>query len=71
MVQSNNLGDPNYDCDSNGDEDWKNETIKVETRNNYVVILEESKNDDPFYFVSCDKPLHRCETTFTHGWGNI
>jgi len=70
MVQSNYLGDPNFESNSNGDGDWKNETTKVEMGNNYVVIAEELKNDDPFYFVFCDKPLHRCETTFTHDWGN-
>jgi hypothetical protein len=69
MVQSNNLGGPNSGSDSNGDEDWKNETTKVEI-GNYVVIVEELENDDPFYFVFCDKPLHRCEIIFTHGWGN-
>ncbi len=47
----------------------KNQTIKVEIKN-YVIIVEELKNDDPFYFVFCHKPLHRCETIFTHGWGN-
>jgi hypothetical protein len=42
----------------------------VEIWNNYVVIVKKLENGDPFYVVFCDKPLHRCETTFRDGWGN-
>jgi hypothetical protein len=71
MVQGNNLGDPNFDFDLDGDENWENEVAKVEIGDNYVVIAKELENGDPFYVVFCDKPLHRCETIFTDGRANI
>jgi hypothetical protein len=37
MVQGN-LRDPNSDFDSDENEDWENEVVKVEIGNNYVVI---------------------------------
>jgi hypothetical protein len=70
MMQGNNLGDPNFDFDSDENEDWENEATKVEIGNNYVIVAKELENGDPFYVVFSDKPLHRCETTFTNGWGN-
>jgi hypothetical protein len=43
MVQNNNLRDPNYDSNIDGDEDWENEVTKVEIRDNYDVIVKELK----------------------------
>ncbi len=43
----------------------------MEVGDNFVVIANEPKNEDPFFVILCDKRLHRCEATFKDGWGNV
>jgi hypothetical protein len=47
------------------------EATKVESGDNFVVILDELENGDLFYVIFCNKPLHMCEETFADEWGNI
>ncbi len=42
----------------------------VELGDNFMIILKELENGDPFYMVQCTKPLHRCPITFEDEWGN-
>ncbi len=60
----------NYNSEAINDVDLESEAAKVEMGDNFVVILDELENDDPFYVVLCNKPLHRCKETFDDDWGN-
>jgi hypothetical protein len=51
--------------------DLEFEVVCVELGDNFMIILEELENGDPFYMVQCTKPLHRCPVTFEDEWGNI
>lgn len=31
---------------------------------NFIVIYNKLKNEDPSYIIICNKPLHKCEETF-------
>jgi hypothetical protein len=53
------------------DEDNETKATKVEVGDNFVVIVGEMENGDLFFVILWDKPLHRCEVTFTNGWGNM
>jgi hypothetical protein len=53
------------------DVDLESKATKVEIGDNFAIIFDELENSDPFYVVICNKPLHRCEKTFDHEWGNI
>jgi hypothetical protein len=37
---------------------------------NFAVIFNVLENDDPFFVVPCNKPLHRCQEIFEDDWGN-
>lgn len=56
--------------ESNGfetyEEDFESEVARLEVGDNFVVILNELENNDPFYVLLCGKPLHRCEAIW--GW---
>jgi hypothetical protein len=68
MVQDNNF-DSEFDLDLNAYEDWESEGAKVEIGDNYIVIIEELKDNDS-YVVFYVKSLHECEATFTNGRNN-
>jgi 23S rRNA A1618 N6-methylase RlmF len=46
------------------DVDLEFEAIKVEIGDNSVIIFDELENDDPYFVILCNKPLHRCQETF-------
>lgn len=52
-------------------EDNETKATKVEVGGNFVVIVGEMENGDPFFVILWNKPLHQCEVTFTNGWGNM
>jgi hypothetical protein len=53
------------------DSDMEFEATNVEIGENVVVITDELENGNPFYILLCNRPLHRCQETFEHKWGNI
>jgi hypothetical protein len=46
------------------DDDNETKVAKVEIGDNYVVVANGPKNEDAFFVVSCNKPLHKCMETF-------
>lgn len=70
MVQSQEIRDDlNNDVDSNVDCGY--EVTKVEVGDNYVIIVNELKEGDPFYIILYNQPMDHCPTTLTYGWNNI
>jgi hypothetical protein len=55
---------------SNTNDKIESEVAKVKVGDNFVVIVEEWENGNPFFVVLCDKALHHYEATFKDGWGN-
>jgi hypothetical protein len=43
---------------------------KVEVGDNYVIIVKELNEGDPFYIIFYNQPLDNCPTTLTYGWNN-
>jgi hypothetical protein len=56
---------------SNPEDNNEIEATKIEIRDNYAVIIDEPKNEDAFFVVLYNKPLHKCMETFNDGWSNI
>lgn len=69
MVQNQEIRDDlNNDIDSNVDYEY--EVTKVEVGDNYVIIVKELDEGDPFYIIFCNQPMDHCPTTLTYGWNN-
>jgi hypothetical protein len=43
---------------------------KVEVGENYVIIVKELNEGDPFYIIFYNQPMDNCPTTLTYGWNN-
>jgi hypothetical protein len=65
--QDDGLESENFDFE----DDNEIEVAKIKIGNNCVVVVDEPKNEDAFFMVLYNKPLHRCMETFSDGWGNI
>jgi hypothetical protein len=66
MVQ-NQEAKIDYEEDLDSNVDCEAEVAKVEVGDNYVIVVEELEEGDPFYIVLCNQPIYQCPTTFTDG----
>jgi hypothetical protein len=65
-----NIDDSNSESQVRNDCDFECEVAKVEIGDIVVVIANAMDNDDLFYILLCNRPLHRCQETFEDEWGN-
>jgi hypothetical protein len=53
------------------EEDGESKVAKIKVGDNFVIVVDELENVDPFFVILCDHDLHQCEATFQDEWGNI